>query len=340
LAKILIDKNNLFYNLNIISKKAGSKDKVAVVLKDNAYGHGLEQIAKLCSEFGITKVVVRDFSDAHKIKDLFSYILVMSEQDFQNYSHTFHITLNSLKQVSKLPKNSNVHIKVDTGMHRNGISMDELEVAFLGLCQNNINITGVFTHHKSADELSTNFFWQNENFSLVKKSVKNICEKLSLPLPNFHSCNSAGLFRKANFDEDFARVGIAAYGYLENDGIFDFPNLKPIMSLWAEKMATRIIKKGQSVGYAGKFTAHTNMVVSTYDIGYGDGFLRLNENDEYFTPKGFRVLGRVSMDNISINSDENEVCIFDDVRNLAKIRNTITYEIICSLKKNIKREIV
>jgi len=340
LAKILIDKNNLFYNLDTITKKAGSKDKVAVVLKDNAYGHGLKQIAKLCSEFGITKAVVRNFDDAHKIKEFFSYILVLAEQDFQDYSHTFHISLNSLKQVSKLPTNSNVHIKVDTGMHRNGISIDELEVAFLGLYQNNINVTGVFTHHKSADELSTNFFWQNKNFSLVKKSVENICEKLSLPLPSFHSCNSAGLFRKANFDEDFARVGIATYGYLENDSIFDFPRLKPVMSLWAEKMATRIFKKGQSVGYAGKFTAHTNIVASTYDIGYGDGFLRLNENDEYFTPKGFRVLGRVSMDNMSINSDEDEVCIFDDVRNLAKIHNTITYEILCSLKKNIKRQII
>ncbi|MBL3520882.1 alanine racemase [Arcobacter lanthieri] len=340
MAKILINKENLFYNLNVISQKAGNKDKVAVVLKDNAYGHGLVEIAKLSKEFGIQKAVVRDFKDANKIKDYFNYILVLAEQDFHNYSHTFHIALNSLEQIDKIPSNSNVHIKVDTGMHRNGISIDDLEKAFLGLLQKKINITGVFTHHKGADELSTNFFWQNENFSLVKKSVKDICEKLFLPLPNLHSCNSAALFRKIDFDEDFARVGIATYGYLEDGLPFNFPKLKPVMSLWASKMATRTLKKGQSVGYGGKFTALEDMEVSTYDVGYGDGFLRLNENDCYKTPKGFQVLGRVSMDNLSINCTDKEVCIFDDVRTLAKIHNTITYEITCSLKENIKREII
>ena len=50
-------------------------------------------------------------------------------------------------------------------------------------------------------------------------------------------------FRKGNFDEDFARVGIATYGYLDNDGIFDFPILKPVMSLWATKLSTRTLKK-------------------------------------------------------------------------------------------------
>lgn len=112
------------------------------------------------------------------------------------------------------------------------------------------------------------------------------------------------------------------------------------MSLWATKLSTRTLKKGQSVGYGGKFTVSEDMTVSTYDIGYGDGFLRLNENDRYITPKGFKVLGRVSMDNLSINSDEKEVCLFDDVQELAKIHKTITYEITCSLKEHIKKEIL
>ena len=67
------------------------------------------------------------------------------------------------------------------------------------------------------------------------------------------------------------RAGIATYGYLEDDLPFDFPKLKPVMSLWASKK-TRTLKKNQSVGYGGKFTATTDMIVSTYDVGYGDGF--------------------------------------------------------------------
>ncbi|MCG3719622.1 alanine racemase, partial [Aliarcobacter butzleri] len=111
-------------------------------------------------------------------------------------------------------------------------------------------------------------------------------------------------------------------------------------SLWASRLSTRILKKGQSVGYGGTFTATEDMLVSTYDVGYGDGFLRLNERKSYTTPKGYKVLGRVSMDNLSLNTDDEKVCIFDDVRELAKIHDTITYEITTTLNPNIEKEIV
>lgn len=340
MAKILLNKENLFHNFKIISEHTKSKEKVAVVLKDNAYGHGIIEIATLANEFGIKKAVVRSLDEALKVEKLFDYILILAEKSFHTYSHAFHIALNSLDDIKILPENCNVHIKVDTGMHRNGILPDQLEEAILGLKERNINITGVFTHHRCADELSTDFFWQNNVFTRVKIDVKRICEQLLLPLPAFHSCNSAALFRHTNFDEDFARVGIATYGYLDNANIFKFPKLKPVLSLWASKLSTRVLKKGQSVGYGGTFTANTDMTISTYDVGYGDGFLRLNERCSYETPKGYKVLGRVSMDNLSLNTNDDEVCIFNDVHALAKTHDTITYEITTALNPNIKKEIV
>ena len=71
MAKILLSKENLFHNLNIICNQAGSKEKVAVVLKDNAYGHGLLEIAQLANEFGIKKAVVRTLDEAHKNRRFF-----------------------------------------------------------------------------------------------------------------------------------------------------------------------------------------------------------------------------------------------------------------------------
>ena len=340
MAKILLNKENLFHNFKIISEHTKSKEKVAVVLKDNAYGHGILEIATLANEFGIKKAVVRSLDEALKVEKLFDYILILAEKSFHTYSHAFHIALNSLDDIKILPENCNVHIKVDTGMHRNGILPNQLEEAILGLKERNINITGVFTHHRCADELSTDFFWQNNVFTRVKIDVKRICEQLLLPLPAFHSCNSAALFRHTNFDEDFARVGIATYGYLDNANIFKFPKLKPVLSLWATKLSSRVLKKGQSVGYGGTFTASENMIISTYDVGYGDGFLRLNERCSYETPKGYKVLGRVSMDNLSLNTNDDEVCIFNDVHALAKTHDTITYEITTALNPNIKKEIV
>ena len=340
MAKILLNKENLFHNFKVISNQAGSVEKVAVVLKDNAYGHGLFEIASMAKEFGIKKAVVKSLDEALIIEHLFDDIIILAQNDVHTYSHTFHIALNSLENIKNWPENIKVHIKVDTGMHRNGIMPEELEEAILGLSKKNIQVTGVFTHHKASDELSTDFFWQKAVFTSVKEDVKRICEKLSLPLPAFHSCNSAALFRTSNFDEDFARVGIATYGYLDNAGVFNFPILKPVMSLWASKLSTRVLHKGQSVGYGGTFTAVEDMTVSTYDIGYGDGFLRLNERNSYLTPKGYKVLGRVSMDNLSLNTKDEDVCIFDDVTALAKEHDTITYEITTTLSPNIKKEIV
>lgn len=340
MAKILLNKNNLFYNLNIISNHAGGKEKVAVVLKDNAYGHGLVEIASMASEFGIKKAVVKSLDEALAIEKLFDEILILAESNFHTYSHTFHIALNSLDNMDNLPLGCKVHIKVDTGMHRNGIKPEEIEECILGLSRRKITLSGIFTHHRNADNLSTDFFWQKAVFSRVKADVKRICEQLNLPIPAFHSSNSAALFRHTNFDEDFARVGIATYGYLDNANVFDFPTLKPVLSLWANKLSTRVLNKGQAVGYGGTFKASENMIISTYDVGYGDGFLRLNEKQTYTTPKGYKVLGRVSMDNLSLNSNDDEVCIFDDVQELAKQHNTITYEITTALSTQIKREIV
>lgn len=339
MAKIVLNKSNYFHNLKIISDHAGSKEKVAVVLKDNAYGHGLIQIAKLANEFGITKAIVRTVEEAKQIETLFKKILILADSKQESYSHSFHIVINCLEDIQRLPENTNVQLKVDTGMHRNGISPKSLEEAIHGIYKKKLNLTGILTHYRSADELSCEFFWQRLVFKQVKCETKIICEKLLLPIPEFHSANSSGLFRFKNFDEDFARVGIAQYGYIENHCIFNNPDLKPVMSLWAEKISTRTIKKNEKVGYGGTYLAKKDMEISTYNLGYGDGFLRLNGTQKYTTPKGYEILGRVSMDNISINSNDDEICIFNDVRELAKIQNTITYEITTTLNPNIPKEI-
>lgn len=339
MAKIVLNKSNYFHNLKIISEHAGSKEKVAVVLKDNAYGHGLIQIAKLANEFGITKAIVRTVAEAKQIETLFGQILILNDSKQKSYSHSFHIVINCLEDIQSLPKDTNVQLKVDTGMHRNGISPESLEEAIHGIYKNKLNLTGILTHYRSADELSCEFFWQRLVFKQVKCETKILCEKLLLPIPEFHSANSSGLFRFKNFDEDLARVGIAQYGYIENHYIFNNPELKPVMSLWAEKISTRIIRRNEKVGYGGTYLAKKDMEISTYNIGYGDGFLRLNGTQKYTMPKGYEILGRVSMDNISVNSNDDKICIFDNVRELAKIQNTITYEITTTLNPNIPKEI-
>lgn len=339
MAYIRLNKQNLFYNLDTCAKQAGGKEKLAIVLKDNAYGHGLFEIASLANEFGVTKAVVQTYKEAIMIEHLFDTILILADTQIDTFSHTFHITINTLDDIDVLSENTNIHIKIDTGMHRNGIAPNDLEVVIYKALEKKLNICGIFTHHKSADELTSDFFYQNTIFKGLKEDIKNICEKLKLPKVLVHSCNSAALFRHKKFDEDFARVGIASYGYLEGDEALAFPKLKPVLSLYAKKIATRVLKKGQTIGYGGTFTAPEDMVASTYDIGYGDGFRRLG-GKEYRTVEGKQILGRVSMDNIIVEGLEDEICLFEDVNELAKLHGTISYEILTSQNPHLRRELI
>ncbi len=336
---IKLNKENLFYNLQTCANHAGGKEKIAIVLKDNAYGHGLLQIATLANEFGLSKAVVQTYEEAIMIEHLFEAILILADTKIDTFSHTFHIAVNCLEDLSRLPINTNIHVKIDTGMHRNGISPDQLEEALLTAFEKKLNICGVFTHHKSADEMTSEFFYQNTIFKGLKEDVKKICEKLNVPKISFHSCNSAALFRHQKFDEDFARVGIASYGYLDGPKALNFPKLKPVLSLYAKRIATRILKKGQRIGYGGTYEAPNDIEVSTYSIGYGDGFRRLG-GKPFQTADGKEILGRVSMDNIAVVGSDDEICIFEDVRELAQLHETITYEILTGQNSNIKREVV
>lgn len=338
MAYITLNKNNFFNNLDIISNKCKTKDKIAIVLKDNAYGHGLLEIAQMASEYGIKKCVVQSTFEAKKVENFFEYILVLSDIPTQP-SEKIRYTINDINMISAFAKKSKVELKVDTGMHRNGIAIAELESAFAKIKKQGLRLEAIFTHHRSADELSSEWFWQNENFKRVKKVANELAEKFGFQPLKFHSSNSASLLRTENFSEDMARVGIGVYGCIELPKALHVEGFKPVLSLYAEKISSRKLKRGAMVGYGATYRAQKEMVVSTYDVGYGDGFLRVLSNC-YKTPEGIEVLGRISMDNATFLSSSEVLLIFDDARTIAKDAGTISYEILTSLKANIRRKIL
>jgi alanine racemase len=222
-------------------------------------------------------------------------------------------------------------------MHRNGVKIDELEAACELITKNGLSLHSLFTHFNSADEISGDFFYQKRNFDDVKSRFGELARRYSLPKVRFHSCNSAGLLRCGKFDEDFARVGIAMYGYCDLPAAFGDFALRPVLELFAERISTRELEKGQRVGYGGAFTAEQSMVSSLYDTGYSDGLFRYDGKGGLRTTDGSLMLGRVSMDSLSINSDKDEISIFNDVRGWAKHFNTISYDVLVKLNPKIER---
>ncbi len=331
MAYITLSRKAFFHNLDVITAKVEDISKIALVLKDNAYGHGLLEIAMLAHEYGISKAIVRRNSEAYAIEHLFSYILVLDDVA-EKISQIIHHSINSLQQIAKFPKNCLVELKVDTGMHRNGIAMDEIEEALALMERKSLTCKGIFTHFRSADTLSSELFWQKKQFEVIKNSYHD-SDFL------FHSANSAGTFRSLTCKEDMVRVGIAAYGCLELDSVYDHPDLKPILSLIAQRQTTRILKASQHVGYNATCKVEEDTQVSTYDVGYADGLLRSASN-KYVTPNGAKVLGRISMDNTTLTCKDDELVIFNNANDFAKVAGTISYEVLTSLSSTMQRRLI
>ena len=333
MAFITINKQNFYHNLNQIALKTGSVDKIAIVLKDNAYGHGLELMAKLAAEFGIKHAVVRKTVEADEIRSLFETVLILGDTIVKDDIYSF--TVNSLEDIKQAQRGANVELKVDTGMHRNGIVLDELDEALTLIKEQKLNLVGVMTHFRSADELSSELFWQQKKFEIVKEKVR----KAEFTEVRFHSHNSAAILRTKSFNEDLVRVGIGAYGYNELPSSFDEIELKPTMALYAKKVSTRVLKAGERVGYGGDFITPEPMSVSTYDLGYGDGWTRGDSHNPYITSEGLPILGRVSMDFITLESTKEEICVMNDAKEAAKQFGTISYEVTTALSADIAKEV-
>lgn len=332
---IKLSREALHCNLDIIAQQVGARDKIAVVLKDNAYGHGAKLIAKEVQEYGIKQAVVRLESEALEIADFFDNILILADYPTAP-SPAFSYAINALEAIEKLSKGTRVELKIDTGMHRNGIAADDLAKAFERMATQGLECVGVMSHFKSADTLSSEWFWQREIFDALKEKATKLAGKYGWKI-RFHISNSAGTFRSSQCTDDMVRVGIALYGCLQMDATLLQPVLKPVLSLAGDKIATRTLKAGQRVGYNGIYEAQCDEVVSTYDLGYANGLDRLASN-KYLTPEGIALRGRISMDSAAFSTDMDELLIFNDAREYAKAVGTIGYEILACLDKDLKRE--
>ncbi|MDR0762518.1 MAG: alanine racemase [Campylobacteraceae bacterium] len=338
MAHIRLSTNNLRSNLEILAKKAGGYERIAAVLKDNAYGHGLFIFAKQTANQGVLHAVTRDAKEALEIEAFFADIIVLSEHKENFFAHPNIIfAVNEFDALKSVPRGAKIALKIDSGMHRNGLNPKELDAAFDTIKQNGVILHSVFTHYRAADETGSCFFWQRENWHAIKSRVIELAKKHSINKPFFHSCNSAALLRCGEFDEDFARVGIAMYGYCDMSEAFGHFGLKPVLELFAKRISTRVLKNGECVGYGGKFTAKEEMISSLYDVGYSDGLMRYGGCGELSTSNGSLILGRMSMDSMSVNSEEKEISIFNDAAVWAKEFNTISYDILVKLNAKIPR---
>ncbi|EIC9872368.1 alanine racemase, partial [Campylobacter coli] len=255
--------------------------------------------------------------------------LILSHHPHGKENSKFIYALNDIDKINAYQNDTRIHLKIDTGMHRNGVCVEDLNEALLKIKCSALKLEGIFTHFAGADEMDASFFIQREKFSKAKDIAKQIYKNLI-----FHSHNSPALFRAVKIPEDeLCRTGLAQFGYGDE-------SLKKVLSLYAHRLSHRELQIGQSVGYGGAFSATEKIKIATYDLGYADGLFRYDGKGDLLLANKQKILGKISMDSFSCQDFGKEICVFDNADVWADFFNTINYEILVKLHPDIPRVLV
>lgn len=247
-----------------------------------------------------------------------------------------------------------VHVKVDTGMNRIGITPDEEGLAFLERLseRDGIETEGIFTHFARADE--TDKTSAREQLAVFREFVDRAEERLGRRILLKHCANSAGILELPEAGMDLVRAGIAMYGlYPSGEVDRNAVELTPALSLHSRIVYIKTVHAGQSVSYGGTFTADRDMRVATIPLGYADGYPRSLSGKGYVLIRGKRapILGRICMDQFMVDvsgipeasEDDGVVLLGRDgedaicAETMGEISGRLHYELICDLGRRIPR---
>jgi len=342
-----VNLKNLIFNYKYLSLINKGKFTGAII-KANAYGLGDYKIIKVLYKEGCKHFFVATLFEAIKLRNKFKYgyIYVLNgvkKNKINSYLIKNNIipVVNSIKNLEEIQffkKKIYIAIHIDTGINRLGIPIDDL-IKFKK--NNNITIKLVMSHLASANEKNNPY--NNKQSLIFNKITKKYFNS------NLKSiAASAGLALNKNLHYDLARPGIALYGGHNNTTLRN--KIKPVIKLRAEILQIKKINKYNYIGYNQTFYSKKNMIVAIIGIGYADGILRKLSNNGYVYYKKykFRIIGRISMDTITIDITKNNKILKvgmmvdlinyeNDIEKLAKKCDTISNEILTLISNRVKR---
>jgi alanine racemase len=278
LIEIDLNRSHILGNLHAY-EKAHPRLSIAPVLKSNAYGHGLIEIASILKDEGrIPFFVIDTYFEAIQIRNagIKRPLLVLGYTPIETIIHSnlknisFMIgDVSLLKDLYSRAKNkANIHIKIDTGMHRQGINVDEITTVFdIIKTKQNILIEGICSHLSDADNSNETF--SKSQIILWNKLVARFKDQIPT-LRYIHLSSTAGHRFSQEIDANVSRLGIGLYG-LDRQNSLPGLDLRPVLSMKTVISTIRKIKKGDSLGYSNTFTAPNDMIIATILEGYGCG---------------------------------------------------------------------
>lgn len=338
-------------NYRLACQRAPASQNIAVI-KANAYGHGMLEVARKLEPL-VPAYAVAMIDEAMLLREagIRKPILIMqgvneTEEIREAAASDLWIMLHQPGQVeavlnASLPKPVNTWIKLDTGMHRLGLGIEEFgELYARLLASDNVGPEPVVcTHLACADDLAEPMTQKQTNLIRTAVSGQNISLSIA---------NSAGILFWPESHAGWNRPGIMLYGSCPT-GSFDSPavGLRPAMTMCSEIIAVRQVATGEGVGYGLDWVAKRPSVIGTIAIGYGDGYPRHAPSGTPVLVNGQRVpvAGRVSMDAICVDLTDLEYINPGDpvelwganlsVNEVAARAGTISYELLAGLSGRV-----
>ena len=352
-----INLENVAYNMKQIRNNTPKGTKLLAVVKADAYGHGSVMLAPTLLASGADMLGVASIDEGVDLRqakincdilvlgavpvwavetavkaDLI--IAIFSKEHLKACKQTFERT--GIK-----PR---VHVKLDTGMNRIGISADDA-VDFIKEVGNAdyLSFEGVFTHLANAEN--------REKTQIQIDRWNSVISQIDTSGLTLHILNTAGAMCYDVPNSNMRRAGIAIYGLypdLPDDKPLNKPNLKPVLSLKARIVNIHNAKDGEGVSYGHTFTAKGTRKIATVPLGYADGVPRSLSNKIFGTLNGKEIkqIGNITMDQMMFDITGidaqlgDAITVLDEKHTIdewAKILGTINYELTCRLKVRLPR---
>jgi len=364
-----ISKSAILHNLREYQKIVGKNIEVMPIVKSNAYGHGMVEIAKIISP-KISWIGVASAGEALALRQagIKNKILVVSYFSDQEIELCLRANISlpaydlvAIKKISKqalrLKKIAKVHIKIDTGATRVGVRSDQA-IKFIKevIKLPGIKVEGMFSHFASSEdnEAYTNFQYQN-----FQKICDWFIQECKGDKPIFHfGCSSASLVHPDS-RYNMIRLGVSLYGLwpdkqVEKLSSKKYPNfsLKPALQWKTKIIQVKKIAKGTKIGYGCTFTASKEMKIAVVAVGYWEGYDRKlsNQGVVMIKSKPCTVIGRICMNIMMVDvSKINGVKAGDVVillgkgqtaEDIAEKIGTINYEVVTRINPLLKRVLV
>ncbi|MGN0526342.1 MAG: alanine racemase [Acutalibacteraceae bacterium] len=360
-----IDLDALEYNFNIAKSSLKDNQKLLAVVKANAYGHGAVRVTKFLEDKA-DFLAVAAIDEALEIRHsgVKTPILILGPIPSSEYEilvkYNITPTVTSFTEAKllsdasvKANKISKMHLAVDTGMSRIGFAPNSGSVNEIKKIKDlpNVEIEGIFSHFAAADTSDKSY--TNMQISAFDGFVK-LLENENINISIKHLYNSAGI-ADLNNKYDMVREGIILYGLNPSDEVEykNIPAPKPVMSMKSRVTQVKTVPAGVYVSYGCTYKTTKETTVATVCAGYADGVPRLLSNKGSVLIHGKRadILGRVCMDQFMVDvtdiknvvsgdvttifgTDGNETISVEDI---AKIAETIGYEIICDINSRVVR---